>query len=177
VKVNITGRHVEVTPALRSFTEEHMSKLEDFFKGVKGARVILSVEKYRHTCEINFKAGNHQFTAKETTKDMYASIERTVHALVQQTSKRKDKEHTLNTHAHKGRPVSLKSMPVKEEKAVSKKVVKVKAFASKPMSLEDALVDLENGKHGVLAYFNATSQTVHVVFTRPDGSVGLIEEP
>jgi putative sigma-54 modulation protein len=56
-------------------------------------------------------------------------------------------------------------------------VVRVKAFAGKPMTLEEAVLELENSKHPVLAYVNADSQTVHVVFTRQDGSIGLVEEP
>jgi putative sigma-54 modulation protein len=184
VKVTITGRHVEMTAGLRDFAEKHMAKLEDFFTGVKGAHVILSVEKYRHTAEIQFQAGDRHFNSKKTTKDMYASIEEAVHALLQQASKRKDKERGQHSKRHAGKPVSIKGMaaeepaakPVRGEAPV-KKVMRVKAFAAKPMTLEEAVLELEGSKHPVLAYINADSQTVHVVFTRQDGSIGLVEEP
>ncbi len=185
MKVTITGRHVEMTAGLRDFAEKHMAKLEDFFTGVKGAHVILSVEKYRHTAEIQFQAGDRHFNSKKTTKDMYASIEEAVHALLQQASKRKDKERGQHSKRHVGKPMSIKGLPGEEEapakpargEAPAKRVVRVKAFAAKPLTLEEAVLELEGSKHAVLAYVNADSQTVHVVFTRQDGSVGLVEEP
>lgn len=181
MKVSITGRHVEMTAGLRDFAEKHMAKLEDFFTGVKDAHVILSVEKYRHTAEIQFQAGDQHFNSKKTTKDMYASIEEAIHALIQQTSKRKDKERGQHAKRHAGKPMSIKAMGAEEAKpsgeAPARRVVRVKAFAGKPMTLEEAVLELENSKHPVLAYVNADSQTVHVVFTRQDGSIGLVEEP
>jgi putative sigma-54 modulation protein len=182
VKVTITGRHVAVTQGMRDYAEKRAAKLEEFFSGAKDAHVILGVEKYRHTAELNFKASGRVFTAKKTTKDMYASIDEVVQAVILQAAKQKDKERGQHTRRHRGKPSSIKGMaeaeiPAPKAAAPSKRVTKVKAFAPRPMDLEEAVAELEGSRNGVLAYVNADTQTVHVVFTRPDGSVGLIEEP
>jgi len=187
VKVTITGRHVEVTKGMRDYAEKRVAKLEEFFTGVKGAHVILSVEKYRHTAELNFNASGRVFTAKKTTKDMYASVDEAVQAVQLQASKRKDKERNQHAQRHRGKPTSIKGMAVAEAPAPApakaaapapaQKVVRIKAFSPRPMELDEAVAELKGSRNGVLAYVNAETQTVHVVFTRPDGSVGLIEEP
>jgi putative sigma-54 modulation protein len=89
--VSITGRHVEITPGLKSSVLAKLEHLEELFPKVKKAQVVLVVEKYRHSAEIHFHADFTEYYAKKTTKDMYASIDGAVKALAQQAHKRKDK--------------------------------------------------------------------------------------
>ncbi len=184
MKIAITGRHVEVTSSLRDFVEKKVSKLEEFFSGVREVRVILSVEKYRHTAEVTLKAGGKHIAAKKTTKDMYASIEEVTQAISQQASREKEKQRSQSSRRHRGRPASVRGLspadslePARElpEEAPREKVVRVKAFAPKPMSLEEALMEFRAGDGEVLAFVNSKNKLFNVVFRRKDGSLGLVE--
>jgi putative sigma-54 modulation protein len=112
MKILVTGRHVEITPSLREFTEKKVSKLQEFFTKVTGVHVILSVEKYRHTAEISVKAVGHDLAARKTTKDMYASIEDSVHALLLQARKLKEKTRTQPGRRRRTRPSTIRGAKV-----------------------------------------------------------------
>jgi putative sigma-54 modulation protein len=91
MQVSITGRHVVITAAIKSYVLAKLDHLEELFPKVKKAHVILAVEKYRHCAEIHFHADFTEYYAKKTTKDMYLSIDGVVKAIEHQAHKRKDK--------------------------------------------------------------------------------------
>ena len=147
MKVMISGRHVEVTKAMREFIEKKAVKIEEFFPGVRQVKVILEVQKYRHTAEIVFKAARKTVTAKKTTKDMYASIEEVLHAVERQANKRKEKLYSTSARRHRGvdrkrkqledeapllAPKAKKKAPVRK-KASGPKVAKLRLTTSKVM--------------------------------------------
>src|SRR6267378_6957694 len=87
-----TGRHVEVTPAIRSHVEEQFKKLEHLFDGDgPHAHVILAVEKNRHTGEIIVHWRDHTLTAKDTNGDMYMALSRAISKIEKQANKLKKK--------------------------------------------------------------------------------------
>jgi putative sigma-54 modulation protein len=185
MQVQVTGKHIDITPAMRSFVSGKMSKLEEVFPRVKKVAVVLTVEKYRHTAEIHFRAEGVEMSAKKTTKDMYASVEQCLDALEQQASKRKDRLHTQGAHRRADQRVTKlnakadkKAKPaaeLAEPKKGKLKVVRVKNASSKPMSLEDAAAMLSDSGDGFVLYKDARSGTAQLLFRREDGSIGLME--
>lgn len=97
MQINITGHHVEVTPALRAYVTEKMQKLERHFDQVKLINVILNVEKLQHQAEATVTAGGRTLFAAETAKDMYASIDKLVDKLDRQVRRCKDR---MTDHPH-----------------------------------------------------------------------------
>src|SRR5262249_13153928 len=91
----ITGRQVEVTPALRKYAEEKLRKLERLLGGPLEAHIVLAVEKHRHLAEIQVKSRTALFTGMEETGDLYASINEVIDKLERQAQKRKDKVTSL----------------------------------------------------------------------------------
>jgi putative sigma-54 modulation protein len=185
MQVQVTGKHTAITPALRSFVTDKMGKLEDVYPRLKKVAVILTVEKYRHTAEIHFRADGAEMSAKKTTKDMYASIEECLSALEQQASKRKDRLHTQGAHRRAGQRVAKldgkrgakagKEAAEAPKRAAKPRVARVKNPASKPMSLEDAVSMLAGSSEGFVLYTDADHGRATLLFTRPDGSTGLME--
>jgi putative sigma-54 modulation protein len=183
MQVQVTGQHVVITPGLRSFIVGKLSRLEEIFPRVKKVAAVITVEKYRHTAEIHFHAEGVEMSAKKTTKDMYASIEQAVAALEQQAGKRKDRLHTSGALRRGASKVEKKTarknsrMVVEREEApVSKaKVVRVRATAQKPMSVEDAVSLLADSKESFVLFTDALSGQPQVLFRRDDGSLGLME--
>ncbi|MBK7294410.1 MAG: ribosome-associated translation inhibitor RaiA [Holophagaceae bacterium] len=94
MKVNYTGRHMELTEPLKQFTKERLDKMATYLDDIIDVHVILSVEKHRHTAEITLKTRANAFVASATTDDMYASITQAVEKLDVQAHKQQDKRNT-----------------------------------------------------------------------------------
>ena len=97
MQINITGHHVEVTPALRAYVTEKMQKLGRHFDQVNSISVILNVEKLQQQAEATVKAAGRTIFAAETAMDMYASIDKLVDKLDRQVRRYKDR---ITDHHH-----------------------------------------------------------------------------
>ncbi len=84
MQVSITGRHVELTDALKQYVEEKLQHLKHSFDQVVAVHVVLSVEKFRHRCEVTIQANRLNIHASHETDDMYASIDGVVDKLNRQ---------------------------------------------------------------------------------------------
>jgi putative sigma-54 modulation protein len=94
MKVNYTGRHMELTEPLKQFTKERLDKMATYLDDIIDVHVILSVEKHRHAAEITLKTRAAAFVASATTDDMYTSITQAVDKLEVQAHKQQGKRHT-----------------------------------------------------------------------------------
>ena len=98
MQIDITGHHVEVTPALRAYVTEKMQKLTRHFDQVSSIHVILNVEKLQQQAEATVKAAGRTIFAAETAMDMYASIDGLIDKLDRQVRRYKDR---ITDHQHK----------------------------------------------------------------------------
>lgn len=102
MQVHVTFRHVESTEALKKHVEDKLIKLKKYLPDPALAHVILSVEKFRHQCEVVLTSSHFRATAVETSENMYTSIDMAIHKLEGQARKHKEivKEHKnhLSTH-------------------------------------------------------------------------------
>ena len=105
MQIDITGHHVDVTPALRAYVTEKMQKLIRHSDQVISIRVILNVEKLKQLAEASVNVGGQTLFAKFTAPDMYASIDGLVDKLDRQVRRRKDR---ITNHQHT-RPEQLSS--------------------------------------------------------------------
>ena len=94
MKLDLTGRHVAVTPALKEFAESKISKLEKLVPGPMDVHVILTVEKHRHITEIIAHGRNMSMSAREVTEDMYSSITECVEKIESQARRQKEKSES-----------------------------------------------------------------------------------
>ena len=94
MKVNYTGRHMELTEPLKLYTKERLDKMATYLDDIIDVHVILSVEKHRHTAEITLKTRASAFVASATTDDMYTSITQAAEKLEAQAHKHQDKRNT-----------------------------------------------------------------------------------
>ena len=94
MKVNYTGRHMELTEPLKQFTKERLDKMATYLDDIIDVHVILSVEKHRHSAEITLKTRASAFVASATTDDMYTSITQAVEKLEAQAHKLQGKRNT-----------------------------------------------------------------------------------
>lgn len=170
MKLEITGRHVEITPSIRTFIEEHLKKLPRLLGDNAQVHVVLGVEKRRHRCEIVLKAKTAQAACTATTTDMYLSITRAAHNLGQRVLKLQQRRVDVKrrrkpeTSGNDGRRERGPAIPDVIEEGVSKK----------PMAIEEALLNLPDSALGFVVYRDAETRALHVVYRRKDGHIGLI---
>lgn len=173
--ITVSGKNIEITDALKNIVDKKVSKLEKYFEPHIEAHATLSVERNRQIIEITIHFGGVILRAEEVHDDMYAAIDLAVDKLEGQIRKQKTKLQK------KYRDDSLRFQfipdPVKDidEDGDEPKVVKTKRFAMKPMSPEEAVLQMELVGHNFFVYQDADSSDVNVVYKRKDGNYGLIE--
>ncbi len=174
MKFEYTGRHIDVTPALKSHVEEHFGRLSHLFDGDNAkAHVIIEVEKGRNRSEIIVNWRREVFTANTTVADMYQSLSQTITKIEKQALKLKNK--TTDKH-HKAKKVGTIA-PVEEmiEPApAAPQIVYSNNYPVKPMTAEEAVLRLGNEENQFLVFRNADNERVSVMYKRQDGNYGLI---
>jgi len=173
MQVSVTFRHVDATPALKAHAEERLARLAKYLHRPGVAHVTLSVEKDRHMAEIAWQADHESLFAKEVTGDLYSAIDAAVAKLEHQAQRLKEKRDE-----HKG---PTREVPPPAPAATSPGSgapgVVAHPIDPKPMALEDALVQLERTGDGFLAFVDASTHSMAVLYRRKDGNYGLIESP
>ena len=176
MKIIFKGKHIEVTDAMRNYIEKRLSKIERHFDHILEVIVTLSVEKNRQIVEATLQASRALIRAEEETDDMYASIDKVVDKLERQIQKYKKKYFQK---PHPGiEKKGLANKEVNAEDSESDKIariVKTKRFAVKPMSVEEAAMQMDLLGHNFFVFANDNTNKVNVLYKRKDGNFGLIE--
>ena len=175
MKVNITGKNMEVTDALRNVTYKKLGKLDKYFDKDVIADVTFSVEKSRQIIEVTIDLPGTILRAEESTDDMYTSVDRAVDILERQVRKYKTKLQKRYQNNDTIRFENIQPLPQENEKEMKPRIVRTKRFAMKPMNEEEALLQMELLGHTFFMFMNAETDEVNVVYKRKDGNYGLIE--
>lgn len=174
--IEFTGRKIVITPALKAHAEEKLKKLARVLDGIIEAHVILSVEKHRHSAEIVVHARHATMTGSETTEDLYASIGKVLDKLERQAKKLKDK-YSWGRKRVKGL-TTIRSIQEVDEAPPAQdgpQIVRTRRYAVKPMTIDEAILEVTGSKNSFLVFRDAHNQKVSVVYRRNDGNFGLIE--
>jgi putative sigma-54 modulation protein len=175
MKLEFTGRHIEVTPALREHVEDHFKRIEHLFNGkpVK-AHVIIEVSRGRHRSEIVMNWWNETLTAVSTNSDMYLSLSQSVDKIEKQA--RRIKEKVIDKSHKARRTAALAEPPERAEKLapVVPSIIETNGRNAKPMTTDEAVLELEDGDKQFVVFRDAAKGGVAVLFKRKDGNLGLI---
>jgi putative sigma-54 modulation protein len=181
MNVKISGRHMEMTDALKSYVEAGLFKLRHHFDKMIDADVVFTIEKHRHIAEINLHANGIRIHGKESSSDMYASVDAVLAKLDRQVRKYKDR---INRHqprtAKEARDYNHQIIEVVQEseeteEPAAHRVILRERIPMKPMSVDEAAMQLELVDDTFLVFSNAETQQVNVIYAREDGTYGLIE--
>lgn len=171
MSVNVKGRNIEVTPALREYVEKKIAKVTKQFKTVGDISAVLKVEKGNHIVEITVPASGILLRAQENTKDMYSSIDLVVEKIERQVHKYK----TRLMKRKYSNFVDPAPVPVVEEARDDEfEVVKNKKFVLRPMSVEEAIMQMNLLNHDFFVFFDPDLDSTNVVYRRKDGKYGLL---
>ena len=183
MRVHITGRQVEVTPALRKFAEGKLKKVEKLLDGPAEAHVVLAVEKHRHLAEIQVRSRTALLAGAHETEDLYVSIGDVVEKLERQALKHKEKltsRKKRDARRSASRPAAAagdgESAPAKARaRSRTPRVLRSERYRLKPLTAEDAAMELDASRSDLLVYRDASTYRVNVVYRLKDGSFGLVD--
>lgn len=171
MKFKISGRKIDVTDGLRDYTVSKLSKLDKFFGAEAQADVTFCIQKDSHTIEVTIFHKGMIYRAEVSDADMYASIDKVEDVLERQIRKQKTRvEKQLRAGAF-GDDGAFGD--IEEEKEF--KIVKRKTYENKPMSIEEAILQMNLLGHSFYVFNNAENMDKNVVYKRKDGNYGLIE--
>jgi putative sigma-54 modulation protein len=180
MRVDITGRHLEITPALRQLIERRLARLERILNdSAVSATVILTLEKYRHRAEVIVRArGDHTLRGLGEGNGWTLAIRQATEKVEQQAKRLKSK------WAERKRSATSRRAPAPDVRARARaeapdgggaRIIRATRYAVKPMSVEDAAMRVEDATESFVVFRNADSDAISILYRRKDGHLGLIE--
>ncbi|HEV2859638.1 MAG TPA: ribosome-associated translation inhibitor RaiA [Pyrinomonadaceae bacterium] len=179
-----TGRHTDVTPAIRAHVEEHFGKIDTLFPNSTTARahVIIDVVKNRHIAEILLHWREHTLTAKDTNADMYQALTRCIDKIEKQAVKLKKKmierkQSATPLSALAPQPAGAAAAAEGEVEASPRppRIISARRYQVKPMTAEEAALSLAEDSNQFIVFRDADTNRLGVLYKRKDGNFGLIE--
>ncbi len=185
MQLSITGHHVDLTDALKQHVEEKLQHLKHSFDHVVDVHVVISVEKYRHRCEINMQVSGINIHASKETEDMYASIDGVVGKLNRQLKRYRGKLRSRTADKGKaGREIEVAHRILEKKNSnddagddyQAPRFDDHRTINASPMSVEDAVMHMElEEKRDIIFFTNVETDTLNVLYRRQDGGVSWIE--
>ena len=181
--VIVQGKNIAVTPALRNYAAEKLDRVTRYFDHVREAQVVLSVERRRgavgraQVVEVTVSGDGVLLRGEEASADMYASIDLVTEKLRKQIERYRSKfiDRRRLAESRKKTAAMARARRVLRAGPRVPQIVRVKRFAMKPMTPEDAALQMELLGHDFFVFRNASTLEVNVVYKRADGNYGVIE--
>ena len=181
--MTIRGRNVEVPQAVKRAAVDKLSKLGRFVEGMDHAEVCLSEQRNprisdKEVCEVTLRGNGHLIRAKATATEMAVALERAVEKVEHQLQKVKTRR-PRRASSRRGEPVASDSQHADDDDGDdddgSPRIVKTKQFSIKPMTPEEAALQMDLLGHDFFFFTNADTMRAAVVYQRDDGQIGLID--
>jgi putative sigma-54 modulation protein len=175
MNILVSGKNMKVRDDVREYAEKKLEKFEKFFRSDIEAHLTVSHIKDKQVVELTIPLKNAGiFRVEEITDDMYKSIDFAVDKLTKQITKHKT---ALKKRYQSHDTIRFDYFPeyVLNEVETNLKIVKNKKFYIKPMDAEEAVLQMEMLGHNFYVFRNGETDEINVVYSRKDGSFGLIE--
>ena len=175
MQLTVTFRHLEPSDALKKYVEERTNRLTKYVDRPMDGQVTLTVQKFRHIADVVLNADGIRIAGQEAHDDMYAAIDLVLDKIERQVKKYKER-------IRKHKPVQGKEIrwrrDIYEQESFEDErepfVIRTENYFVKPMSVEEAAMQMDLTNQEFLVFNNASTQTVNVIYRRRDGNFGLI---
>jgi putative sigma-54 modulation protein len=179
MRLELTGRHVVVTPDLRRQVEKGIARLDRRLEGgIVSVQAVLALEKYRHTSEFTVHTrGDHFLHGIAATNAWASSIAGAVEKIEQQLARMKGKWQGRKRRSPARRLVPFDVPPpsASTDDLRARRIRRVRRYAVKPMTVEEAALVVGSGDDTFLVFRNSATDAISVLYRRKDGDLGLIE--
>ncbi|BBO86935.1 ribosome hibernation-promoting factor, HPF/YfiA family [Desulfosarcina ovata] len=171
MNTSVRFKNLESSEALRTYVSEKLNRLEKYFNGPAEANVVLSIEKFRHSAEINLTGDRLSINGKEETEEMYAAIDMVLDKMEVQIKRSKQKSRT---HRSKGKNFATDAAKGTDDSAGQPRV-RIHHIEYKPMDVDEAVMQMDLTTDSFLVFTDARTNMVNVLYRQKDGHFGLIQ--
>ncbi len=188
MRLNITFRNLDATDALKQYASEKIERVHKYLDQAGEAHVVLSLERHLQHADISIHAGAFLLRGREKSEDMYASIDLAMDKIERQLRRYKEKlkrHHGRERVHHRQEMLNhrrvrydvLEATPPEgpTNAAAPPRVIRTNEIVIKPMTLDEAVMQLDLMNSDILVFTNSASHQMNVVYRRKDGHFGLIE--
>jgi putative sigma-54 modulation protein len=172
MKIEFTGRQMEVGEEVRRLAERKLQKLQRLVPAVTRAHVTLAADKHRRVAEVSVHSRHMDLAAVEVTTSAIGSVAGALDKLLRQAQRQRARRQERKGAAT---PRVLPPAPAGEAEGGPPRVIRSRRAAVKPMTLDEAALEMEARPEGVLVFRDAGTGRVSVLFRRKDGNLGLVE--
>jgi putative sigma-54 modulation protein len=175
MKIDFTGRQTEISVDVRRLAERKLAKVGKLLPSVTRAHVILTADKHRQVAEVSIHSRQLDIAAVEVSNSPQLSLTNAIEKLLRQVEKQRTRRRPRKGSASprlSGPPAAVTSEGAGESVP---RVIRSRRTAIKPMTLDEAALELDSRSESVLVYRDAATERVRVLFRRKDGNLGLIE--
>lgn len=172
MNIKITGRNIDVTDAIKDYVEKRLERLEKFEGNNTDVNVVCSVEREDQIVEMQVNHDGDFIRIEEKNPDLYASIDLAIDKVERQMRKGKEKRNDRNKQ--ESLKEKIMGMFSGKEAAEVGEITKTKTYEIKPITLEDAKLKLEEKEDMFMAFVNADSNQVNIIYQRGDGTFGIV---
>ena len=178
MKFTFTDKKVNIPNRVHTYAEKKIGKLDRYFQTEPEASIVFSVEKGRNNLEVTIRSGATVIRVAESTSDMFVSIDAAVASLERQIRKNKTRLAKKLREGAFEREVQPEYIPADDTvEAGAFEVVRRKRFPIKPMSVEEAILQMDLLEHTFFVFRDvAADGAVSVVYRRKNGGYGLISD-
>lgn len=176
MNISFAFKNFDASDHLKKYARRRMEKLGRFFGKSAGLEcdVVMTVDKFRHRCEVNVTGEGLHINATETAQDMYAAIDLVVDKVESQI-KRKVSRVKEQRRKARDADIDIFSFNVDVEPEESQSIVGTDRFAPKPLHLDEALMQLESIGSDFLVFLNAENNRVNVIYRRKVSGYAIID--
>lgn len=179
--LNIIGRNMEVTDAVRNYVEKKIGRLDRYLPTLTDGQVELTRQSSknaadRHVVQVTLHSNRTILRAEERSSDIFAAIDTVLDKMYRQIQRYKGKRYHQRARGTvvQGEPLPIPELE-EEGEGEAPSIVRRKQFPTRPMTEEEAIEQMELLGHDFFAFYNATTQRFNVVYRRQDGNYGLLE--
>ena len=185
MELQINAKQIKLTPESRDYILKKYARLERHLKGLSDARLEISGTSARSkddrvVVQMTLSAGRHILRGQERGPDLYSAVDAVTDVMDRQIRRYKGKVYRTEQARKAGRAESRREMPVEAEQVSGggdgePRVVRTKRFSVTPMSVQDAIDQMELLSHSFFIFYNVETEEYNVVYRRRDGDYGVIE--
>lgn len=173
MNVHFTARRTTLTPEVQEYCEHRLAALSKVFAGVTDVDVILTHARNRHKAEIHLRAKGAGIVVAEESHDLMNSVNLAFDDLERKIKKEREKFRDKKRRG--GRERKEIGLPAAAEFPPEKRIIRSASTAAKPMTIEEAALELDLKKREVLVFRMEGTEKWTVLFRRKDGNYGLVE--
>lgn len=176
MKFNIIGRKINVTDKITDYVEKKLGKLDKFFGDEPEARIVLGTIKDKEYIEAAVYAAGMIYRAEVSDESIFAAIDRIVDIIERQIRKNKTRlEKKIKREALNDTMMISGEVYSDGEDSEAFRIIKKKRFHVKPMSPEEAVLQMNLLGHNFFVFKNQETDEMNVVYKRKDGNYAIIE--